>query len=523
MNDYIYKPPASLPPGVGVIAYLRDSGGPNQEQSIGQQERSITAYCKEYGLSLVRLYADSASGRKTTNRKQFLQMISDVITTPKELRPAGLLLWEYSRFSRDVADFNYHLYGLIREGLVIHSLTEEIPEGIAGQMLLSVKAYTNAEFSIQLGKRIKRAIADTVKAGYSNGGDPPKGYKAVRDHVGFRRNGLARTAIKWIPDPELAPLVVRAWQLRAQGRSYTVITKATSGRLYTSTNSWSSHFKNKSYLGIGKAGGLEIPDHHEPLISWELWQAVQKVRETTSRFGVRVNPSDPRRVAHPSILSGLAFCVYCGAAMVLHTAKDYRCYVCGNRDRKGGYANCKDARAVNARKADKRILDAVINRILSPSYVEALLPEVQNNLMDAGKLDEEIKEMDKQLMSLERSLTRLIQLAETAGDLPEIGARIKELNQGKIELTTRLKTLNAERIRETPEVTPEAFEMVLNTWRAQIRQTDESGDILKLKNLLAQFVSKIELERNAATIHYTFPVAIPSDSDNGFCAHQNQT
>ena len=180
MNDYIYPPPVSLPAGSDVIAYLRDSGGPNQEESIGQQERAILDYCKEYGLALRRIYSDTASGRKTKNRTQFLEMVDSVMTCADDARPCGLLLWAYSRFSRDVADFNYYLYGLLTKGLIVHSMTEQIPEGLTGQIILSLKAYTNADFSLQLGKQIKRGIAERVKEGFNNGGTPPKGYRIVR-------------------------------------------------------------------------------------------------------------------------------------------------------------------------------------------------------------------------------------------------------------------------------------------------------------------------------------------------------
>ena len=80
-----------------------------------------------------------------------------------------------AQFSRDVADFNHFLYGLIRQGVTVHSLTEEIPEGLAGGFLLSAKAYSSADFSEQLSKNIKRGIAERVTAGYNNGGQAPRG------------------------------------------------------------------------------------------------------------------------------------------------------------------------------------------------------------------------------------------------------------------------------------------------------------------------------------------------------------
>ena len=521
MSDYIYKPPKSLSRGSTVIAYLRDSGGPKQELSIGQQGKEITEFCHKHGLILQRLYSDTASGRKTKKRDDFILMFNDVMTAHEDLRPSGLLLWSFSRFSRDVADFHYYLYGLIRQGLIVHSLTEEIPEGLAGGVLLSVKAYSNADFSEQLSKNIKRGIADRVKEGYNNGGQPPRGYKIVREYQESRRaNGARRVGIRWEPDPDLAPLVVLAWELRAQGQGYGEITKATGGKIYKNKTSWGSHFRNKSYLGIGKAGDMEVPDHHTPIITWELWHAVKKVEKTMPSFGGRAALTHPRRIKHPSLLSGLSFCIYCGDAMVLHTSSDYRSYQCGKRDRQRGIKDCTQARSVNARKADRVILDTVLGRILSPTYIETLLGEIQSQMVDTSQIDRNIGTENKLLTTTERSITRLLSLAEETGDIQEIAKRLKDLRQERDEISARITILKAERDIDIPEITPETLGMIFSTWRAEIEKAISKGDILAAKRLMAQFVSKIDLGRDKAIIHYTFPLGIPSDGGKPLSAHK---
>src|SRR5512133_2385664 len=93
-------PPPSLPPGAYVFAYLRDSGGDSQEKSVKQQEDVIRAYCEQYHLVLTRIFADVAkSGGSVEKRAQFLEMID---ATKKQPVPAGLLVWNLARFSRDV-------------------------------------------------------------------------------------------------------------------------------------------------------------------------------------------------------------------------------------------------------------------------------------------------------------------------------------------------------------------------------------------------------------------------------------
>ncbi|MCC6568942.1 MAG: recombinase family protein, partial [Anaerolineales bacterium] len=516
MSDYIYPPPSTLPPGSEVIAYMRDSGGANQSESIGQQERVILDYCKSNGLVLTCVYSETASGRRTKNREQFLEMCDYVMTCPDDLRPRGLLLWAYSRFSRDIVDFNYYLYGLLKKGLIVHSLTESIPEGLTGQILLSLKAYNNADFSIQLGKQIKRGIADRVKSGYNNGGQAPKGYRVVREYQEAKRtNGMPRIGVKWEPDPILAPLVKLAWEMRAQGASYSDITKATEGRLYTSINSWVTHFRNESYIGIGKAGELRIEDHHEPLIPWELWQAVREMeKETKKRFG-------HKRIKFPTLLAGLAYCVHCGAAMVVHTSDGYRCYICGKRDRKHGFADCPNSHRVNAPRAEARILDTIFNRILTPDFARVIVEDVQNQLADTAKIDREIGQVTDALIAVERSIARLVKLAEDTGEIQEVKNRLIELKRQQAEYSARIRELKTTQEIQTPQVTPEALELIFDTWRAQVKNAKERGDIATARKLLTQFVQKIELGNKKAIIHYTYPMnaAIPANNDASLCAH----
>jgi len=514
MSDYLYSPPAALPPGAEVIAYMRDSGGPNQQESIRQQEKVIQEYCKSHGLVLSRIYSETASGRRTKNRDQFLEMFNYVMTCPADIRPRGLILWAYSRFSRDIVDFNYYLYGLIKTGMAIHSLTEQIPDGIAGQMLLQVKAFTNADFSIQLGKQIKRGIADRVQNGYSNGGTPPKGYRIVREYEGSRRNGSTRIGIKWEIDPVLAPLVRQAWELRAQGISYAEITKATQGKIYTSINSWVSHFRNESYIGIGKAGDLRIEDHHEPLITWELWQAVRNI-ETINKKRFH-----HRRMKYPSLLAGLSQCIYCGAAMVIHTSDKYRSYICGKHDRKKGFAECPDSKRVNASKAERIILETIYDRVLSPEFASAIMEDAQRQLNDTNKIDREIEETNKALIHVDRSINRLVKLAEDTGEISEIKTRMVELKRQQAEFTARIRTLKADRSSEVPQLTPEALKLIFDTWSFQIRNAKERGEIVTARKLLFQFVRKIELGYNKAVIHYTHPLTTPADGNNPLCAHK---
>ena len=174
---------------------------------------------------------------------------------------------------------------------------------------------------------------------------------------------------------------------------------------------------------------------------------------------------------------------------------------------------------MNARIADRVILDTVLNRILSPTFVESLLGEIQSQMVDTGKIDQEILNTNTLLVSTERSISRLLSLAEESGEIKEIAVRLKQLRQERAEYNARIIQLKASRAVDVPDISLEALSVVFSAWRQQIETAIQSDDILTAKRLLAQFISKIELGRQKAVIHYTFPLVIPSVSGQPVSAH----
>ena len=229
--------------------------------------------------------------------------------------------------------------------MIIHSMTDPIPAGGIAPVVESVLDWSNEEKRRQTKEDVKRGLADMVKAGFTCGGPAPRGYRLVKEVRGKKRDGQSRVASRLEPDPELAPLVTLAFELRAQGKGYGEIIKATGGKLYTSRNTFVTFFRNKTYLGIGKSGGLEIPDHHPPLITWEIWEAVKRAQRASPRYGGNGDLLHPRRISHPYLLSGFARCIHCGAAMVIHNDPDWQSYKCGTRDRTHDTASCPSMRA----------------------------------------------------------------------------------------------------------------------------------------------------------------------------------
>jgi len=325
------------------------------------------------------------------------------------------------------------------------------------------------------------------------------------------RDGSPRKVSRWTPDPKLGELARLAWTLRAQGKSYGEIQEATHGLLYSSKSCWPSFFANKTYLGIGKCGDLEIPDHHLTLVDQATWDAVQKIQAANPKHGKTSRSVNLWRVGSPSLLSGLAVCIHCGDALFYTHANTqegrnftWPYYLCGKKSRYG-WRHC-EARMINAAAAENNILDVVLNRILISDFIEELLAETKAQLSDTTLIDREIELLEKQIKDTQRAIQNLLDLAETYG-AQAAGARLQAREAELAGYRADLRELKAKKATAQVEVSPEALAVALVVWRGQIEAVSQSGDIQVLPNLLfPRFITKVELGYDWARIWYSFPL-----------------
>lgn len=503
MSNQYASPPPGLHAGARVWAYLRDSGGPSQERSVDQQEQEAIAYCKRHNLVLVKTFRDVArSGGSVIGRDEFMSMID--LSDDEKTRPDGLLIWNFARFARDYDDFVYYKATLKKRGVIVHSLTDQIPaDDFAGRIVETVISLANEEKRRQTSRDVKRGLKSLVSKGYAPG-VPPRGYVAVKVTIGEKRDGAPRIVSKWEPDPILGEYAKIAWQLRAQGKSYREITNATYGKLYTGPNSWHSFFRNKAYLGIGKSGDLEVADHHEPLITWDVWEAVQKLFGPPREKKGRLN--HPRRVGNPTIFSGFTFCIECGA-MMTHSPGNKKHpwlhYICGTKDRHGVKA-CS-SRRVGAINAETQIMASVLNQILTPEYLSEVIAETKKRLDSTPELERQIHAAKRRLEDLDIAIQRTLNTIEKTGS-PAAQERLKQREAEKTQTKDELKRLELQLATAQTEITPEAINIILAAWRAQLDRLQESGNVREIKAWLMQFVARIELGYNRARIFYTYPM-----------------
>lgn len=503
-------PPVDLKPGSVVWAYVRDSGGDSQDQSVPQQVQEIESYCSQYYLVLERIFKDVArSGTSVNKRDGFNDLIDTISTTNK--RPDGLILWNFARFARELDDCSYYKAVIRKKNIRIHSMTDPIPDGQFGRVMEVILDIANEDKSRQTSRDAKRGLSARVKQGFTpGGGTPPRGYRMEKVECGVNRANVKRVGTQWVEDPDTWDLVQLAWKMRANGASYAEIQEATRENLYRSKSCWPSFFANKSYLGIGKCGELEVPDHHPAAIDPATWDKVQELQAAHPGRGKVSRVHHPRRVAYPALLSGNVVCIHCGAAMVFsHTnlsgnrSYSWPYYICGKKNRYGT-KSCP-GRAVNARKVDALILDTVLNRVLTINFFQDVLTQTQAELTDESSYKRDLKQLEKGIIKTENAISNLLDLAEKG--IESAYTRLQARQAELAVLRTEHQALLSKKAASLIKIPPETLEMVLELWKGKIDAARNELDVRELRAIIfGNFINKIELGYDTARIHYAFPL-----------------
>lgn len=429
MSTRLEPPPATLPPGSTVWAYLRDSGGPTQERSVQQQREMLIEYCNQHKLILSRSPFEDVhkSGGTVQGRDNFDYMISLSATSEK---PNGLLIWNFARFSRG-GPYDAQLYKSIlrHRGIVIHSLTDKIPEGEFGPVIEAIIDVANKQKKDEASAGAWRGLRHNVKQG-AVPGTPPLGF--IRTPIKtINAEGVERMAHRWDPDPAYKHRINKAFQMKAKGESLASIHKEI--KLYNSVNSYVTFFSNPIYIGTLRYGDMVVENYCDPTVSKKLWDKVQAImKDNAGRRYLDSKTDHPRRKSSVYILSGMIKCARCGSPMNgLSTpqpyGKDYRRYNCATAKNK---KTC-DIKPVPAEFVEKLVIENLHKFFDDPQNLINLLSILKNEQDSLGaKITQERKSLQHQLLLVRKKIANVTGIL---AERPKSSALLKKLDDMEAE------------------------------------------------------------------------------------------
>lgn len=490
------SPPSSLLPGSIVDAYLRDSGGLKQDRSTARQLEALSAYCKEYNFILRNPYKDVAkSGTTTAGRDNFLRMVAD-FEIPSN-RPKALLIWNYARFARDVDDSQLYKAVIRKWGIIIHSLTDQIPEGRYGRVIELLIEISNEEKAAQTATDAADGLRSIVQQG-AMPGIPPAGFKREPIVTINYRTGEERTNHRWVPDPEWIPRIQRAFQMKASGSTLIDIQKET--HIYASQNSYRDFFQNELYIGILHFGEHTNHQYCKPMIDLPTWSTVQKVLALHADRQHVSSPASihPRRKSAPAtyLLSGIVRCGRCNSPLYGMTSKQrngsyYLRYACTRRHRRH---DC-DLQPIPARALETEVIKEIVHFFENPNNLRDLIElDRQQSAQVAATNKTLSKDLQKLVNKVRRSIANINAAIKESGHSKSMLRTLSSLEQEETELETRLHSVKI----ETPTLAPALTPLEISTFSRSLVARLQSRDNTTRRHVLQATVHSVIIDRTEA-------------------------
>lgn len=337
----------------------RDDDLEGESNSISNQKTLLTRYAKEHGFRNVKVFIDDGISGVTFNRQGFKDMFKLI-----EANQVGtLILKDMSRLGR-----NYIEVGKLTESILpIHdvrliAVNDGVDSDKGEDDFTPFRNIMNEWYAKDMSRKMRSTLKIKSSQGYAIG-HPPYGYKY--DEIDKKR---------WAIDEEAAEVVRRIFNLRKQCESVTEIAKILkkekiyipsvyamkkgikrplgkaplgeylwthvmvrsilSNQSYVGDvinfKTYSKSFKLKKRLDNDKENWQIHKNVHEPIISRELFEIVQKTFKTTK--------CQKPRQTQKSIFAGFLKCSDCGANLNYKFTHD-------NPD--NHYFSCKNNRAQN--------------------------------------------------------------------------------------------------------------------------------------------------------------------------------
>ena len=333
--------------GIRAVIYFRVST-PSQVNtdfdpegiSIPAQRKACKRKADEMGLSIQREYVEPGRSATRMDQRPVFREMLDSIKTERDVD--YVIVYELSRMNRNRVDDAIVLMNLRKYGVTLVSATESIDDSPVGQLVHGLLATVNEFRSAKEGADIRYKMGEKARKGGTLG-LAPLGYLNVREEFDDRQVNTVAV------DDERAPFVTLAFELYATGE-YTIERIAEvlrerglvgrRGRRPAGAVSKAkvqAMLRNPYYCGVIVYDGEMYRGRHEPLISEELFEKVQRVFEQRATAG-------ERHRKHMHYLKGSVWCGTCGKAgkhsrLVLHrvvgNGGEYFYFFCAKKSRGG--------------------------------------------------------------------------------------------------------------------------------------------------------------------------------------------
>ena len=413
-----------------VAAYCRVSTDhEDQANSFESQQRYFRQYIERNpDWELYEIFADEGiSGTNTKKRSEFKRMIACAKEGDFDL----IITKEISRFARNTLDSIYYTRDLKKHGVGVIFMNDNINtlDGDA-ELRLAIMSSIAQEESRKTSERVKwgqkRRMEQGVVFGRSMLGYDVKdgkmtvnedGAKIVRliFHKFANENKGTHVIARELREAGITPMRVKEW-------SNTVILRVIRNEKYcgdlvqkkTFTPDFLSHEKK---YNRGEEEFVIIKDHHEPIVSRELFEKANRILDEKS-----LTQEGKAKHSNRYPFSGKIKCGYCGSSYVARYKnrkngtryKAWRCYKSATQgsphtDKAGNPLGCSNP---SIRNEDAVHIMYLVTRSLQleEKKITANLLSVIQSVLSVNTNYSHIEKLKEQIQTVEDKRTQLIDL-----------------------------------------------------------------------------------------------------------------
>lgn len=438
----------------------------------------------------VGIYADEGiTGTQTKKREQFNQMMSDALNGKIDL----ILAKSISRFARNTVD-TLNCVRLLREHNVdvyfekenIHTL------GLSNELFLTLySAFAQAE-SESISENVKAGVRMKMKRGELVGKYAPFGYLYDKEKdliypdeskkdivtyifeeyakgVGFRTIALNLNSLG-IPSPSNLK-----WCHASVRRI--IINEKYVGDLKTGKYYTENVLTHKKKVNYGEKEQYFTSNHHEPIISRELWDKCQEILTIRSKI---IKPDGNRdKFSRKYAFSSKIFCGICGERFIR------RSYKIRSNNKEVAYWICRSHRnkiecsnLIHYKQEElEDIFVIVYNKLFQDSdkYIHSFMKKV-NEVINENHDYTNQKKIREEISKLENKLSNLIDLQLDDSISKDI------LNQKNLEISNKIKEY---------EQQLKTNENIETTRKQKLEQIDKISNTLKQYKGLTKFSEEV--------------------------------
>jgi DNA invertase Pin-like site-specific DNA recombinase len=440
-------------PKAVIFARVSSKTQEDEGYSLESQLKLLRGYCKNKRLNIVKEFKIAETASKAQRRTVFQEMLQYI----SKNKIYHLAVEKTDRAVRNIKDAAY-IYDWIEadERRVLHSVKESLQlhkrstsqvKLMWGIFVTFAKQYTDS-----LREETMKGWNEKLAQGWSPT-PPPQGYMTVteqykRIHVPNPATYLSIEPLfqfALLPDSTVKAATQEAANLGLTSRKGKPLAKSAVHKLLT----------NPFYIGINRLSGKEYPGAQEPLISKELFYAVQDKLHNRRRAKFR---------SHNPIFKGMIRCEHCHA-MVTWQKQKGRYYGACQRTTDA----CKGKRLPREDRLEVQLI-GLLEEIKDPR--KKMLTKLEVALC-VGRPESVVgKHRDKVIKSLDRQIKRLQGMSDGLYDdklanyisVDKFEQKQQELTGQIVEVQSRLERLREIQGEENNKPRPQSKYPIVNLY-----------------------------------------------------------